>query len=162
MAKSKKQIKSLRPSFTNKKAYHDYMVMETLEAGIELLGSEVKAIRASRINLKESFIRIIQGELFLLGAHISHLETANVHYLPDVRRDRKLLVHKIQITKFASKVQIDGMTIVPLKLYFNQKNKIKLLIGLAKGKQVHDKREDLKRKTQNREIQKAIKERSYM
>ena len=159
---SKKQKKSLRPTFINKKAYHDYTILETLEAGIELYGSEVKAIRASRINLKESFIRIIKGELFLLGAHISHLETSNIHFLPDTRRQRKLLLHKMQIEKLHKKVQIDGITLVPLKVYFNDKNRIKVQIGLAKGKKLHDKRESLKQKSQERDIQRAIKERSYM
>jgi SsrA-binding protein len=159
---AKKQQKTLQPSFTNKKAYHDYMIEETLETGIELYGSEVKAVRASRINLKESFIRIIKGELFLLGAHISHLETANIHFIPETRRQRKLLAHKHQIEKLHKQVQVEGMTLVPLKVYFNSKNRIKVLIGLAKGKQLHDKRETLKRKNQERDIQRAIKERSFM
>ena len=142
----------------NKKAFHDYEILERFEAGIELKGSEVKAIRAGRINLKDSFVKIIRGEAFLFGMHISHLNTANLHYAPDERRDRKLLLHKKEIEKLERKVSRDGMSIVALSLYFNSKNIVKLQIALAKGKALHDKREALKAKDAKREAQRAMKD----
>ncbi|NOX15115.1 MAG: SsrA-binding protein SmpB [Epsilonproteobacteria bacterium] len=142
----------------NKKAYHDYEILEKFEAGIELRGSEVKAIRAGRTNIKDSFVKIIKGEAFLFNMHISHLNTANQHYAPDERRDRKLLLHKKQIEKIEKKVARDGMSVVGLSVYFNSKNMIKLQIALAKGKALHDKREALKQKDAQRQTQRAIKD----
>ena len=144
-------------SFLNKKAFHDYNILETFEAGIELKGSEVKAIRAGRINIKDSFVRIIKNEVFLLNAHISHLETAHTTYRPDERRDRKLLLHRKQINKIYERVTKEGVTIVPLKIYFNSKNRVKIQIAIASGKKLYDKREDLKRKTQERDMKIALK-----
>lgn len=155
MAKEKKTTKNL--VFRNKKAFHDYFILEKLEAGIELQGSEVKAIRASRVNLKDSFIRIVKGEVFLFNMHISHLETAHVTYRPDERRSRKLLLHKKEITKLFTKVTKDGITLVPTKLYFNSKNMIKVEIATAQGKKLYDKRADLKAKSQERDIRQALK-----
>ena len=146
-----------RLEFKNKKAYHDYFILDEYEAGIVLEGSEVKAIRESRVNLKDSFIRIIKGEVFLLNMHISHLSTAHTTYRPDERRDRKLLLHSKEIDKLFTKVTKDGITLVPLKMYFNSKNMIKVKIATAQGKKLHDKREDLKRKTMLRETQQALK-----
>ncbi len=143
--------------FKNKKALHDFIILDTLEAGIVLEGSEVKAIRAGRINLKDSFVRIIKGEVFILNMHISHLSTTHTTYRPDERKDRKLLLHSKQIDKLYSKVTKDGITIVALKLYFNERNKIKLQIATAQGKKLHDKREDLKIKDLKRETQIALK-----
>lgn len=143
---------------TNKKATFDFFILEKMEAGIELKGSEVKSIRAGRVNLKDSFIKIIQGEAFLFQAHISTLGTTNPYYKPDEKRPRKLLLHRKEIDKLFGKSQISGMSIVALKLYFNTKNKAKLEIALAKGKNLHDKRESLKEKIQNREIAQALKE----
>lgn len=140
----------------NKKAYHDYEILEKFEAGIVLKGSEVKALRAGRANLKDSFVRIIKGELFLLNAHISHLETTNPHFKPDEKAPRKLLMHKQQIDKFFGKVVKDGHTIVALSLYLNNKNIIKASIAIAKGKTLHDKRETLKRKTADKEAKMAM------
>ncbi len=142
----------------NRKAYHDYEVLEKFEAGIELKGSEVKAIRASRVNLKDSFVKIIRGEAFLFGMHVSHLSTANMNYAPEERRDRKLLLHKREIEKLERKVSRDGMSIVALGLYFNSKNIVKIQIALAKGKALHDKREALKKKDAQRETQRAMKD----
>lgn len=153
MAKKKEKAKS----FLNKKAFHDYHILDTYEAGIELKGSEVKAIRAGRLNIKDSHIRIIKGEVFLLNAHISHLGTAHVTYRPDERRDRKLLLHRKEIDKLYQKVTKDGITIVPLKVYFNSKNIVKVQIATAQGKKLYDKREDLKRKTQERDMKTALK-----
>ncbi len=154
MAEKKKNTPK---SFLNKKAYHDYTIEDTFEAGIVLEGSEVKAIRAGRVNIKDSFIRVIKNEIFLLQAHISHLETAHSTYRPDESRDRKLLLHRKEINKLFEKVSRDGYTIVPLKLYFNKNNILKMQIGLAKGKKEYDKREDLKKKTQERETQRILK-----
>jgi len=141
----------------NKKAYHDYEILETLEAGIELKGSEVKALRAGRVSLKESFVRIIRGEAYLLNAHISYLDTANPHFRPDERRDRKLLLHRKEIDKLLGKVTQEGLTLIALSIYFNEKNIAKLKLALARGKKLHDKRETLKRKTAEREAKAAMK-----
>ena len=143
--------------FRNKKVYHDYKILDVFEAGIVLEGSEVKAIRDSRANLKDSFVRIIKGEVFLLNMHISHLNTTHSTYRPDERRERKLLLHTKEIGKLFSKVTKDGMTLVALKMYFNAKNKLKVQIATAEGKKLHDKREDLKRKSQERDMKVALK-----
>ncbi len=141
----------------NKKAYHDYEILEKFEAGIVLQGSEVKALRAKRANLNDAFCRFIKGELHLMNAHIAELETTNRAYSRDTRSPRKLLLHKKELNKLYEKVQKDGLTIVPLMIYFNERNFAKLSISIAKGKQLHDKRETLKRRTQMREAQQAMK-----
>ena len=143
--------------FKNRKAFHDFTIMETLEAGIMLEGSEVKAIREGRINLKDSFVRIIKREVFILNMHISHLSTTHTTYRPDERKDRKLLLHSKQIAKLYAKVTKDGITLIATKLYFNDKNMIKVEIATAQGKKLHDKREDLKIKTMQRETQQILK-----
>ncbi len=145
----------------NKKARHDYEILEKFEAGIVLQGSEVKALRAKRANLSDAFCRFIQGELHLMNAHIAHLETTNKHYSRDTRTPRKLLLHKKELEKLYVKVHKDGLTIVPLMLYFNERNLAKVSIALAKGKKLHDKRADMKAKTLDREAQQAMKNRSY-
>ena len=142
----------------NKKAYHDYTIEEKLEAGIVLKGSEIKAIRAGRVNLKDSFIRIDDGEVVLYNAHIGLLETTHHYYRHEERGSRKLLLHKKEIAKLERAVQRDGMTIVPLVMYYNHKNIVKLQIGVAKGKKLHDKRQDLKEKDMKRDIARAMKE----
>jgi SsrA-binding protein len=141
----------------NKKAYHDYEIVEKFEAGIVLLGSEVKALRAKRANLNDAYCRFIKGELHLINAHIAELETTNRAFSRDTRSPRKLLLHKKELDKLYEKVQKDGLTIVPLMIYFNERNFAKLSIAIAKGKQLHDKRETLKRRTQLREAQQAMK-----
>ena len=143
--------------FKNKKAFHDYTILDSLEAGIMLEGSEVKAIREGRINLKDSFVRIIKGEVFILNMHISHLSTTHTTYRPDERKDRKLLLHAKQIAKLYAKVTKDGITLIATKLYFNDKNMIKVEVATAQGKKLHDKREDLKAKTMQRETQQILK-----
>jgi SsrA-binding protein len=145
----------------NKKARHDYEIVEKFEAGIVLVGAEVKALRAKRANLSDAFCRFIQGELHLMNAHIAHLETTNRHYVPDTRTPRKLLLHKKQLEKLYVKVHKDGYTIVPLMIYFNEKNLAKVSIAVAKGKKLHDKRADMKAKTLDREAHQAMKNRSY-
>ncbi len=155
MAKEKNKTKARE--FLNKKAFHDYTIEDIFEVGIELKGSEVKAIRAGRVNLKDSFVRIIKNEVFILNLHIGALETTHSTYRPVENRDRKLLLHRKQIDKLYEKVTKDGYTIVATKMYFNDKNMVKLNIGIAKGKKNYDKREDLKRKTMARETQRTLK-----
>ena len=142
----------------NKKAFHDYEILERLEAGISLMGSEVKALRAGRVNLKDSFVKIIRGEAFLMNAHISYTDTTNPHFKPDETRPRKLLLHRKEIDKLEGKLSREGLTIVPLSIYFNRKNIAKVQIALARGKKVHDKRETLKKKEADREAQRAMRE----
>jgi len=142
----------------NKKAYHDYFVEEKFEAGLVLTGSEIKGIRAHRVNLKDSFIKFVKDRPVLFNAHIGRLETTNHFYGHEERGSRNLLLHKKQIVKMLKLVARDGFTIIPLQLYINDRNIAKLQIGVAKGKQLHDKRQDLKEKDQKRDIQRAMKE----
>ncbi|MBS1131657.1 MAG: SsrA-binding protein [Proteobacteria bacterium] len=142
----------------NKKAFHDYFVEEKYEAGISLEGWEVKAIRAGRMNIKESYVIIKGGELFLIGMHISPLATASTHVSHDPTRTRKLLLHAKEISKLIGKVERAGYALVPLDLHF-VRGRIKLEIGLAKGKKQHDKRADELDKDSKREAQRAMKER---
>ena len=142
----------------NKKAYHDYHIEEKFEAGIVLKGSEIKAIRASRVNLKDSFIRFVKHEAFLFNAHIGRLETTHHYYSHEERGSRKLLLHKKELAKLQVAVERDGYTIVPLQLYLNHKNIVKIQIAIAKGKNLHDKRHDLKEKDMKRDIARALKE----
>lgn len=157
MAKKDKKKVNVK-EFLNKKAFHDYHIEDIFEVGIVLKGSEVKAIRAGRMNFKESFVRIIKNEVFILNMNISHLETAHVSYRPEEGRERKLLMHRKQINKLFEKVSKDGYTIVATKMYFNDKNTFKVNIGIAKGKKDYDKREDLKEKTMKRDTQRVLKE----
>ncbi|MDH4944598.1 SsrA-binding protein SmpB [Sulfurimonas sp. C5] len=142
----------------NKKAYHDYFIEEKFEAGLVLSGSEVKGIRAGRVNLKDSFIRFVKNEAFLFNAHIGRLETTHHFYAHEERGTRKLLLHKKELAKLQKAVDRESYTIVPLQLYFNAKNIVKIQIALAKGKQLHDKRHDLKEKDQQRDIARALKD----
>ncbi len=142
----------------NKKAYHDYFIEEKLEAGLVLSGSEVKGLRAHRVNLKDSFVRLVKGEAFLFNAHIGRLDTTHHYYGHEERGPRKLLLHKKQLQKLEKAVARDGYTIVPLQLYFNDRNIAKVQIGIAKGKLLHDKRNDLKEKAQKRDIARAMKD----
>jgi len=142
----------------NKKAYHDFFIEDKFEAGLVLSGSEVKGLRAKRVNLKDSFIRFVKDEPFLFNAHIGRLETTHHFYGHEERGSRKLLLHKKEIAKLKKAVERDGYTIVPLQLYFNDRNLAKLQIAIAKGKQLHDKRQDLKAKDMKRDIQRVMKE----
>jgi len=142
----------------NKKAYHDYFVEEKFEAGLVLTGSEIKGIRAHRVNLKDSFIKFVKDRPVLFNAHIGRLETTNHFYGHEERGSRNLLLHKKQIVKMLKLVARDGFTIIPLQLYINDRNIAKLQIGMAKGKQLHDKRQDLKAKDQKRDIARAMKD----
>jgi SsrA-binding protein len=134
----------------NKKAFHDYFIEERLEAGIALEGWEVKAIRAGRAQIKEAYVVLKNGEVFLIGAHMSPLTTASTHVKTDPVRTRKLLLHRKEIAKLIGKVERSGYALVPLDLHFS-KGRIKLAIGLAKGKKQYDKREAEKNKDWDRE-----------
>ena len=141
----------------NKKAFHDFEILDKYEAGIELKGSEVKAIRMGRVNLKDSYIKIKDGEAWWMQGHISNLETTNIYFKHDETRPRKLLLHKKEIGKLAGMTSEKGYSIVPIDLHFNNKNKAKLTIAVAKGKQLHDKRQSLKEKQLKREAAAAMK-----
>ncbi|MBL4954969.1 SsrA-binding protein SmpB [Neobacillus sp. OS1-32] len=144
----------------NKKAYHDYFIEETYEAGIVLQGTEIKSIRAGRVNLKDAYVRIQNGEAVIFGMHISPYEQGN-RYNHDPLRTRKLLLHKREINKLYGEAKETGYALIPLKLYLKN-GFCKVLIGLAKGKKNYDKREDLKRKEAKREIERAFRERQKM
>ncbi len=144
---------------TNRKAMFDYFIIDRFEAGIVLSGSEVKALRARKANIKDSFVRIIKNEAFLFNAHISHLKTTNTYFKPDEKAPRKLLLHRREINKLFLLVSQKTYTIVPLSLYFNKKNLLKVEIALVQGKKLYDKRESIKQKTLDREIQAALKNR---
>lgn len=141
----------------NKKALFDYEILEKFEAGIVLAGSEVKSLRMGRVNLKDAFVKIMKGEAYLFGMHISHMQSVNPHFKPDERRDRKLLLHERELLKLEQKVALDGLSIVALSIYFNAKNYAKVQIALARGKKLHDKRESLKQKDAQREAKSAMK-----
>jgi len=141
----------------NRKAFFEFSIIETFEAGIVLQGAEVKAIRAGKINLKDSFVRIIKGEMFLLNAHIGFLSNTNAHFRPNERAPRKLLMHRKQIDKLFGHVTQDGHTIVVTKIYLNESNRIKATIALAKGKNLHDKRQTIKKREADREARAAMK-----
>lgn len=141
----------------NKKAFHDYFVEERFEAGIVLEGWEVKSIRAGRAQLKEAYVIVNSGEIFLFGAHISPLPTASTHVQPDPVRTRKLLLNASEINKLIGKVERAGYTLMPLNLHFS-KGRVKCEIGLAKGKKQYDKRDTEKERDWQREQQKIMKQ----
>ena len=141
----------------NRKARHDYFVLETYEAGIELLGTEVKSLRAGSVYLKDSWCSIKDGELFLMGAHISPYEKGNI-FNRDPLRVRRLLMHKREIMKLFGTVKQDGCSLIPLSLYFKG-SKVKVEVGLCKGKKLYDKRADMAKRDANREMDRALKER---
>lgn len=141
----------------NKKARHEYFIDDVLEAGIVLTGTEVKSIRQGKANIKESYAVIKDGELFITGMHISPYEMGN-RYNADPLRTRKLLLHKREINKLIGLTQQKGNTLVPLRLYLNEKGLVKLEIGIARGKKLHDKRHDIAKKDANRDIQRALRD----
>ncbi|KAF7598354.1 MAG: SsrA-binding protein [Candidatus Dactylopiibacterium carminicum] len=143
----------------NRKAFHDYFIEERLEAGIVLEGWEVKAIRAGRAQIKEAYILVRGAELFVIGMHISPLLAASTHIKPDPVRTRKLLLHAGQIDKFIGKVERAGFTLVPLDLHYS-KGRVKMEIGLAKGKKQYDKRESEKQRDWDREKQRLMREKA--
>ena len=139
----------------NKKAYHDYFILDTYETGISLAGTEVKSLRMGKCSIKESFVRIENGEVFIYGMHISPYEKGNI-FNKDPLRPRKLLLHKYEINKLLGKTKEKGIAIVPLKVYFKG-SLVKVEIGLAKGKKLYDKRETIAKKDQKREAQREFK-----
>ncbi len=144
----------------NRKAFHDYFIEERFEAGLALQGWEVKSIRAARVQLAEAYVVLKGGEVWLIGAHVSPLPTASTHVHPDPTRSRKLLLHGEEIRELIGKVERAGYTLVPLDLHF-KKGRIKLEIGLAKGKKQFDKRETLKERDWQREQQQLMKQRRH-
>lgn len=141
----------------NKKAYHDYFVLEEYEAGIELFGTEVKSIRQGRVNLKDAWCSIDNGEIFVNGMHISPCEQGNI-FNRDPLRKKKVLMHKKEIHKLYGTIKQQGLTLIPLSVYFN-KGKAKIKVGLCKGKKIYDKRDAAAKKEANRSIDREIKER---
>lgn len=141
----------------NRKAYHDYFIIEKFEAGIVLTGTEMKSLRKRRLNLKDSFGTIRNGELFLDGVHISPFEEGNIHN-HDPLRSRKLLMHKKEIMRLIGKIKEEGLTLVPISFYINDNGKVKVEIALVKGKKLYDKRDTLAKKEAQRQIERAMKD----
>ena len=152
MAREKKQIAK------NRKAFHDYEIIETFEAGIALTGTEVCSLRENNCQLTDCFVLIRKGEAWLNGLHISPYSHGNLNN-PDPDRKRKLLLHKKEIHYLASKVQQQGCALVATRMYFDENNRVKIQIGLARGKKMYDKRADMAKRDMDREIQRALKER---
>ena len=142
----------------NRSARHDYFVLEAYEAGIELVGTEVKSIRQGGVNLKDSWCEIVGGEMLVNGMHISLYAKGNI-FNRDPRRQRRLLLHRSEIRRLYDKVRQEGLTLVPLKLYFKG-SRVKLEVGLCRGKKLYDKRDDMAKRQSQRDIERAIKERS--
>ena len=149
---------SLKTIAENKKAFHDYVVEEAMEAGIELCGTEVKSLRKGQCNLKDSWCSIVDGELFLNGLHISPYEQGNI-FNRDPLRVRRLLLHKREIMRLFGLVKQDGFALIPLSLYFKN-SRVKVQVGLCKGKKLYDKRADLAEKAAKRDIERAVKTRN--
>lgn len=152
MAKQKETQKLIA---NNKKAYHDYFIDETYEAGVALHGTEVKSMRMGKCSIKESFIRIENGEVFVYGMHISPYEKGNI-FNKDPLRVKKLLMHKYEINKLGGKIAEKGYTLVPLQVYFKE-GRVKVEVGLARGKKLYDKREDIAKKDARRETEREFK-----
>ena len=140
----------------NKKAFHDYFIEDRFEAGIALEGWEVKAIRAGRVQIKEAYVIVSNGELFLIGSHISPLPAASTHFTPDPTRTRKLLLHASEINRLIGSVERAGYTLLPLDMHYKN-GRVKVEIGLAKGKKQYDKRQDEKEKAWRREQQRLLR-----
>ena len=158
MADKTEREKAQRVVADNRKAFHDYHILESWEAGLVLLGTEIKAIREGRVNLRDSFARVDNGEVWLANVHISpYSHTGYAHH--EERRQRKLLMHKHEINKLTGLVRERGLTLVPLQLYFKN-GRLKTQLALVKGKQAHDKRETIRKREVDRETRAAIKERS--
>lgn len=139
----------------NKKARFEYHIEDTFEAGIVLTGTEIKSIRAGKANIKESYAKIIKGEVFIIGMHISPYEQGNIFNV-DPLRDRKLLLHRKQINKLSSELSQQGMALLPLKLYINDNGRAKLELGLGRGKKLYDKRKDIAKKDADRRMKRAM------
>ena len=156
-AERSERQKAQRVIADNRKAFHDYHVLDTFEAGVALLGTEVKAIREGRVNLRDSYARLDNGEIWLMNVHISpYSHTGYAHH--EERRQRKLLLHRHEILKLAGQVHKKGLTLVPLQMYFKS-GRVKIALALVKGKQAHDKRETIRRREVDRETRAAVKAR---
>lgn len=142
----------------NRTARHEYSILETLECGVELLGNEVKSIRDGKASIKEAWITVTEGEMFIKQMHITPWRTSNQFDIVE-KRDKKLLAHKQEIKKLFKEVKLAGLTLIPLKVYFSDKGKCKILIGLCKGKQLHDKRQAEKEQTAKREMGRELSNR---
>ncbi|WP_125140767.1 SsrA-binding protein SmpB [Clostridium transplantifaecale] len=149
---------SIKMVANNKKAYHDYFIDEKYEAGIELYGTEVKSLRMGKCSIKESFIKVENNQVYVYGMHISPYEKGNI-FNKDPLRTRKLLLHKLEIRKLQSKIKEKGYTLVPLQVYFKG-SLVKVEIGLARGKKLYDKRDDIAKKDAKREIEREFKARN--
>jgi SsrA-binding protein len=159
MSKSKSNDKPAPSRIAdNRKAWHDYFIEDKYEAGLALEGWEVKSLRAGRAQLKEAYVIIENGEVFLIGAHLSPLPAASTHIQPNPVRMRKLLLHREEINKLIGAVERKGYTLVPLALFW-KRGRAKLEIGLAKGKQAHDKRDSIKKRETEREVARALRAR---
>lgn len=156
MAAKKLGVKEIT---SNRKAFHEYFVLERFEAGIELAGTEVKSIRASNVNLKDAFCTIKDGELFVRGMHISPYEHGNI-FNKDPVRPRRLLMHKREIVKLNARIMQDGVALIPLSLYFKD-SRVKVELGLCKGKKLHDKRDSEAERQTRRDIDRIMKEKNY-
>ncbi len=143
---------------TNKKAFHEYFVEESLEAGIELVGTEVKALRGGGANLKDAWCSVVEGEMFVNGMHISPYEQGNI-FNRDPKRVRRLLLHKREIMRLFGLTKQQGLTLIPLSLYFKG-SRVKVQVGLCRGKKLYDKREDAARRDMQREAQRALKDKN--
>lgn len=141
---------------TNRKAFHEYFIEDTIEAGIVLTGSEIKSIRAGRVNLRDGFARITNGEIWVLNVHVSPYEHVG-HAAPDPDRDRKLLLHKAEILRLANRMQTKGLTLIPLRIYLHD-GKAKVELGLAKGKRQYDKREAIAERDAQRAMERSMDE----
>lgn len=142
-------------AITNRKAFRDYAILESLECGIELKGSEVKSLRAGNANINDSFARVDKGQVFLYNAHITPYAEASYLNVEE-RRPRRLLLHKKQIVRLATQLSQRGLTLIPLKVYFNDKGFAKIQIGVGKGKKLYDKREDVKRRELDRGLRRTM------
>jgi SsrA-binding protein len=151
--------KNLAPTIENRRARHEYFIEETIEAGIVLVGSEIKSVRAGRVNLTEGYIRVEKGEAWLLNTHISPWQQAGTYFNHEPTRPRKLLLHIEEIDRLKAKVSQKGLTLVPLKLYF-VRGRAKLEIGVAKGKKLYDKREAIGERDAQRDMERQLRERN--
>ena len=149
--------KGIKPVAQNRKAWHDYFVEDIIECGIVLFGTEVKSVRQGKVNLKESWVRVHNGEVWAEGMHISPYEQGNL-FNRDPLRMKKLLLHKSEIRKLDSVVQKQGYTLIPLELYFKD-GRVKMSLGICRGKQLHDKRDSIAKRDSDREIQRALRNR---
>ena len=149
---------NLKTISSNKKAFHEYFVEESIEAGIELVGTEVKSLRAGQVNLKDAWCSVVEGEMFVNGMHVSPYEQGNI-FNRDPMRVRKLLLHKREIMRLYGLTKQQGLTLIPLSLYFKG-SRVKVQVGLCRGKKLYDKREDAARRDMKREAERALKEKN--